>query len=90
MENIYLKKLFTLKSLGLILLIILLNSSTVYTKSYIMDYFAFDELTQLIPLGPFSVKLSFIIGIVITVLLVGIHEGIFFTTIMNNLLGNDL
>ena len=90
MDNIYLKKLFTLKSLGLVLLIILLNSSTVYTKNYIMDYFAFDELTQLISLGPISVKLSFIIGIGITVLLVGMHEGIFFRTIMNKLFGNDL
>ena len=90
MDNVYLKKLFTLKGLGLVLLIILANSITVYTKNYIMDYFTFDELTQMISLGPFSIQLSFIIGVCITGLLAGIHQGIFFRDIMNSLLGNDL
>jgi len=90
MDNVYLKKLFTWKGLGLVLLIILINSTSTYTKNYIMDYFTFDELTQMISLGPISIQLSWIISTVLTLLLVGIHEGIFFRDLMNKLFDNKL
>lgn len=90
MVNIYLQKLFTWQGLGLFFLFILLNSSNTYLKTYIMDYFMFDELSQMIPIGPFSVQLSWIIGTVITLLMVGIHEGIFFRNILNKILGNKI
>jgi len=55
-----------------------------------MDYFMFDELTQLINIGPFSVQLSWIIGTVITLLMVGIHEGISFRSMLNKILDNKI
>lgn len=85
MDNIYLKKLFTLKGLAIIIGFILLYNVNTYAKSYLLDYFMIDELTQMISLGPISLKLSFIVGLCITFLLIGLYEGVFFHNLMNKL-----
>jgi hypothetical protein len=90
MDNIYLKKLFTLHGLALFILFIILNSSNTYLKTYIMDYFMFDELTQFINIGPFSIQLSWIIGVVITLLMTGVHEVISFRRTMNKVFGTKI
>ena len=90
MDNIYLKKLLTVKGLGLVIIIILLYNINTYAKSYLLDYFMINELTQMISLGPMSLRLSFIVGLCITFVLIGLYQATFFNTLMNNLFGLKL
>jgi len=77
MDNIYVKKLLSLRGFGIIIAFIILSSSNMYLKSYIMNYFMFNNLDQMINIGPFSIQLSWIIGIIIAILMVSIHTQIF-------------
>jgi hypothetical protein len=85
MNNIYLKKLFTLHGIGIIILCILLHIWNNSMQSYIMNYFMFDKLTSKIDIGSFDIKISSIISITIALLINGICNQITSSTLLESL-----
>tara|TARA_B100000242_G_scaffold217990_1_gene159355 strand:- start:188 stop:460 length:273 start_codon:yes stop_codon:yes gene_type:complete len=90
MGNVYLEKLLTWQGICLIIAFIILNSSNTYLKSVIMEYFLFDELLDMLKIGPFAFQYAWLISIGITILGVGIHKIIFFDKVMDSLFRTNI
>lgn len=90
MGNIHLEKLLTWQGIGLVIAFLVLNSTNTYLKSVIMEYFAFDELTDMLVVGPFAFQYAWLIGLGITILGVGVHEILFFDKLMNAVFKTDI
>ena len=90
MGNVYLEKLLTWQGICLIIAFIVLNSSNTYLKSVIMEYFLFDELIDMLTIGPFAFQYAWLIGLGITILGVGIHEILFFDNVMDYIFKTDI
>ena len=90
MENIHLEKLLTWEGICLIIVFLILNSSNTYLKSIIMEYFLFDELTEMLVIGPFAFQYAWLIGLGITILGIGVHKMVFFEQFMNLIFKTDI
>jgi hypothetical protein len=55
-----------------------------------MEYFLFDELIDMLTIGPFAFQYAWLIGLGITILGIGIHEILFFDKVMDYVFKTDI
>ena len=76
--NKYLQKIISVKGIVIILILLLLTSSAGYLKSAYLDYIEVSTIESSLNIGIATVKYSFLLGLVVTVVLTILDKVIFF------------
>jgi hypothetical protein len=85
--NKYLQKIISVKGIVIILLLLLFTSSAGYLKSLYLDYIEVSTIEASLNIGIATVKYSFLLGLVLTAVLVALDKIIFFKKAADYTLG---
>ena len=76
-----LSKIYSLKGIMLFLTLLIFTSLAGYTKTTYLDYLEVSTMSSSLNIGIMTIQYSFIIGLVVTGILVGLNKAIFFDSL---------
>ncbi len=88
--NNHVKKIFSIKGIFIFVALLLFTSSAGYLKSSYLDYIEVTTMNSSLSIGIATIKYSFILGLVLTGILVGLNKAVFFDSLADNFLGSIL
>lgn len=74
-------KIYSLKGIVLFITLLIFTSLAGYTKTTYLDYLEVTTITSSLNIGIMTIKYSFIIGLIITGILVGLNKAILFDSL---------
>ena len=78
-------KIYSLKGIMLFITLLLFTSLAGYTKTTYLDYLEVSTMTSSLNIGIMTIQYSFIIGLIVTGILVGFNKAILFDSLADTI-----